>query len=64
MDTLQFNKTISWEEKKEKLKKIFPAITDHDLHFNDGKEQVMIEILAYKLGKTTDELRYIIHSVL
>ncbi|TVQ08551.1 MAG: general stress protein CsbD [Bacteroidetes bacterium] len=64
METLQFNRTISWEEKKKKLKKIFPAITDNDLHFNDGKEKVMIEMLAYKLGITTNELRYIIHGVL
>jgi hypothetical protein len=50
--------------RKRKLKKIFPAITDNDLQFNDGKEKVMIEMLAYKLGKTQDELRYIIHAVL
>jgi hypothetical protein len=62
METLQPNKTITWEEKKEKLKKIFPTITDNDLHFNDGKEKVMIERLAYKLDKSADELRYIIHS--
>jgi len=64
MQTVQSNKAISWEEKKERLKTIFPAITDNDLHFNDGKEMVMIEKLAYKLGKTTDELRYIIHAVM
>ena len=64
METVQSLKTISWEEKKERLKIIFPAITDSDLQFNDGKEKVMIEKLAYKLGKSEDELRYIIHAVL
>jgi len=63
METLQSTITISWEEKKEKLKSIFPSITDSDLQFTDGKQKVMIEHLAYKLGKTTDELRYIIHAV-
>ena len=63
METLQHNKTISWDEKKRRLKKLFPAITDDDLQFNDGKEKVMIEILAYKLGKSEEEFRYIIHSV-
>lgn len=64
METLQSNKSITWEEKKKRLKKIFPTITDNDLQFNDGKEKVMIEMLAYKLDKTADELRYIIHAVL
>ncbi|TVQ93275.1 MAG: general stress protein CsbD [Bacteroidetes bacterium] len=64
METVQSNKTISWDEKKERLKSIFPAITDSDLQFNDGKEKVMIEKLAYKLDKSEDELRYIIHAVL
>lgn len=64
METLQSNRTVSWEEKKERLKTIFPAISDSDLQFNDGKEKVMIEKLAYKLGKSEDELRYIIHAVL
>jgi hypothetical protein len=57
------HRSLSWEEKKKKLKNIFPAITDHDFYCNAGKEPVMIEKLAYKLGKTTDEFRYIIHSV-
>lgn len=64
METLQPNKSLTWDDKKKRLKKIFPAITDNDLQFNDGKEGVMIEMLAYKLDKTADELRYIIHTVL
>lgn len=63
MEALQSNRTVTWDEKKKRLKEIFPAITDNDFHFNDGKEKVMVEMLAYKLGKTSDELRYIIHSV-
>lgn len=49
-----------WHEKKEKLKQQYPNITEDDLQFNEGKEMVMMEMLAYKLGKTTDELRYIL----
>lgn len=64
MESLQTNKTISWEQKKEKLKIMFPDITDADLQFNDGKEKLMVEMLAHKLGKSADELRYIIHAVL
>jgi len=49
-----------WEQKKEKLKEKFQDITDNDLHFNEGKELEMIEMLSYKLGKTKEELRSII----
>ena len=49
-----------WQLKKEKLKERYPDITEEDLQYNEGKELVMMEILANKLGKTTDELRYIL----
>ena len=52
-----------WNEKKEKLKKEYPAITDDDLFFCDGKEKEMIEMLGYKLGKTNEELRNIIAAL-
>ncbi len=57
MDTTEIG---FWNEKKEKLKQQFPAITDDDLHFYNGKEKEMMEMLEYKLGKTKDELRNII----
>jgi len=47
-------------EKKEKFKQIFPAITDEDLIFREGREREMIEMLGYKLGKTNQELLKII----
>ena len=47
-------------EKKEKFKQIFPAITDKDLIFREGREREMIEMLGYKLGKTNQELLRII----
>lgn len=49
-----------WNEKKEKIKQRYPWITDQDLLFNEGKEQEMMEILGYKLGKTKEELASII----
>lgn len=52
-----------WNKKKEKLKQRYTNITDDDLHFHEGKEQVMIEMLSYKLGKTKEELRNIIASL-
>jgi hypothetical protein len=47
-------------EKKEKFKQRFPIITDKDLRFQEGKEREMFEMLGYKLGKTNQELLYII----
>jgi hypothetical protein len=52
-----------WNEKKEKLKKRYAIITDADLNFNEGKEQEMMEMLGYKLGKTKEQLRNIIAAL-
>lgn len=49
-----------WNEKKEKLKQKYTIITNEDLHFQEGKEKEMIEILGNKLGKTNQELLSII----
>lgn len=49
-----------WNDKKEKLKKKYPVITEEDVHFREGKEKEMIEMLGNKLGKTTQELLNII----
>ena len=49
-----------WDRKREKLKQIFPIITDEDLSYNEGKEKEMIEMLGNKLGKTKEELISII----
>jgi hypothetical protein len=49
-----------WNKIKEKIKHEFPIIRDEDLCFNEGKEQEMLEILSYKLGKTKEELVSII----
>jgi hypothetical protein len=49
-----------WNRKKEKLKQKYPVITDKDLRYREGKENEMINILGYKLGKTNHELLSII----
>jgi hypothetical protein len=48
------------KEKKEKFKQKFPGITDNDLRFPEGAEAEMMETLGSKLGKTNQELLYII----
>jgi len=52
-----------WNEKKEKLKEKYAIITDNDFLFNEGKEKEMMEMLGYKLGKTTEQLRNIIAAL-
>jgi hypothetical protein len=52
-----------WDKKKEKLKQRFPAITDEDLRYREGKEKEMIEMLGYKLGKSKQELLNIIVAI-
>jgi uncharacterized protein YjbJ (UPF0337 family) len=54
------NVTGYWEQKKEKIKQRYPFITDKDLVYNEGKEEVMIEMLGNKLGKSKQELLTII----
>lgn len=49
-----------WNDKKEKLKKKYPVITEEDVHFREGKEKEMIEMLGNKLGKSKLELLNII----
>jgi uncharacterized protein YjbJ (UPF0337 family) len=52
-----------WDKKKEKLKERFPVITDEDLHYREGKEKEMIEMLGNKLGKSKQELLNIIVAI-
>jgi uncharacterized protein YjbJ (UPF0337 family) len=52
-----------WDKKKEKLKERFPVITDEDLHYREGKEKEMIEMLGNKLGKSKLELLNIIVAI-
>jgi hypothetical protein len=52
-----------WNSRKEKLKQEFPVISDEDLQFCEGKEKEMIELLGYKLGKTSEEMHSIIEAL-
>ncbi|MGD9978006.1 MAG: hypothetical protein AB7S54_08730 [Bacteroidales bacterium] len=52
-----------WNNKKEKIRQLYPEITQEDLCFIEGKEKIMIEMLEYKLGKSKEELRDLIDSL-
>ena len=46
----------NWNELKGKLKKKFAVLTDNDLMYEVGKEDVLYGKLQKKLGKTKSEL--------
>jgi hypothetical protein len=53
---MNYKESEYWNIKKEKLKKKYENLSDKDLSFREGKEEEMIEMLGYKLGKTKQEL--------
>ncbi len=57
---MDLNSIGYWNGKKDKLKKLYPKISDNDLSFNAGKEKEMVEMLGYKIGITKEELVFII----
>ena len=57
---MNINENGYWNGKKEKLKRKFQILSDKDLLFSEGKENEMIEMLGFKLGKTKKELLSII----
>lgn len=52
----------TWNELQIKLKQKFPELTDNDLYLEVGKEQDMLRMVEYKLGKTKQELNDIIKT--
>jgi hypothetical protein len=52
-----------WNVKKEKLRRMYPYLTEADLRFNLGKEKEMIEMLGYKMGLSKQALLEIIVTI-
>lgn len=46
----------SWREQKILLKRIFPFLSDEDLHFEEGNRENMLKTLETRLSKSRDEL--------
>ncbi len=55
--------TGDWSLQKHKLLAKFPALTEADLQFGNGKKVEMLERLQNKLGKTQNELALIINDL-
>lgn len=52
-----------WNVTKAKLQQKFTNLTDKDLHLEDGKQDVLLNNLQQKLGKTEEELNTIISEL-
>lgn len=61
MNTLEIKG--NWNELKGKLKKKYAVLTDNDLMYDTGKEDVLYGKLQKKLGKSKDELERIIREL-
>jgi uncharacterized protein YjbJ (UPF0337 family) len=53
----------TWNEQKGKLKKKFGWLTDNDLVYEEGKEDIMLGKIQIKLGKTREQLQAILAAL-
>jgi hypothetical protein len=51
---------MNWNELRIRLKQKYPQLTTIDLLTLEGKEEDMLRMVEYKLGKTKKELQEII----
>jgi hypothetical protein len=53
----------SWDHVKELLKENDYRLTDEDLLYIPGEEDELLDRLAVKMGRTTEEVRILIESI-
>jgi hypothetical protein len=53
----------SWNELKSKLRMKYPELRNADLLFTSDKQEEMMKMVAYKLGKSVKELKEIIQKL-
>ena len=51
-----------WDEVKETLKEANMELTDEDLNYTPGEEEILLERLSIKMERTVDEIRAWIES--
>ena len=52
----------NWFDQINNIKAKFPGITDADLYFREGEKDEMLYRIQLMLGKTKEELAYIMSS--
>ncbi len=61
-DTIMFS-DMFWNDKKAKLKKQYPGLSDTDLTYEPGNLRELMNCLSIKLGKTGNELKELIFNL-
>lgn len=54
----------NWNEQRDKLKVLFPALTDQDLQYEEGKRDEMLTRVQVKHGKSNEEMGLLISALL
>ncbi len=54
---------VNWDDLKNKLKRIYPQLTEADMITTDGNEDIMLRMIEYKLRMTKNEMRKIIVEI-
>ena len=52
-----------WEEVKEKLKEVNTGLTDEDLSYEPGKEELLLKRLSRKLHRSEEDIRKWVESI-
>ena len=52
----------NWYDQINNIKAKFPRITDADVYYDEGKKDEMLNRVQIKLGKTKEELEFILTS--
>lgn len=63
METQPLKLAVPWEEVKELLKETNIDLSDEDLDYKPGEEDALLERLQKIMGKSKEEIRYLIESV-
>lgn len=63
MNSTKFNLGAPWEEVQAKLKERNIHLTDDDLKYEPGKEDMLLDHLASKMEKSKTEVKELIESV-
>lgn len=53
----------TWKEKKERLQRRYPDLTDDDLAYAEGKEDKLFERMEQRLGTSREETQKIVRKI-
>jgi len=63
MNNYQLKLEAPWEEVKERIKEVYPEITDADLVYEPGQEKKLLEKLSKKMNKNIEAVKAWIESI-